>query len=90
MRFKLLKLFILFGFLVVTLSGCAQSGKLGLKEHRHKTPLIKDDIRKKALLEIEKTVKMGPRPAEADIVKLGKRKQISSEKQRNYEGRSQR
>jgi type IV pilus assembly protein PilQ len=84
MRFKLLKLFILFGFLVATLSSCTQSGKFGLKEHRHKTPLIKDDIRKKALLEVEKTVKMGPKPAEADIVKLGKRKQISSEKQRNY------
>jgi len=84
MRFKLLKLFILFSFLVATLSSCTQSGKFGLKEYKHNTPLIKDDIRAKALLEIEKTVKMGPKPAEADIVKLGKRKQISSEKQRNY------
>ena len=84
MRFKLLKLFILFGFLVATLSSCTQSGKFGLKEYKHNTPLIKDDIRAKALLEIEKTVKMGPKPAEADIIKLGKRKQISSQKQRNY------
>ena len=52
MRFKLLKLFILFGFLVATLSSCTQSGKFGLKEHRHKTPLIKDDIRKKRLSEV--------------------------------------
>ena len=84
MRFKLLKLFILFSFLVATLSSCTQSGKFGIKEYKHKTPLIKDDIRAKALLEIEKTVKMGPKPAEADIIKLGKRKQISSQKQRNY------
>tara|TARA_B100001741_G_C16510452_1_gene579405 strand:- start:139 stop:1503 length:1365 start_codon:yes stop_codon:yes gene_type:complete len=27
---------------------------------------------------------MGPQPAEADVIKLGKRKQISSQKQRNY------
>ncbi len=84
MRFKLLKLFILFGFLITALSNCTQSGKFGIKEHRHKTPLIKEDIRKEGKLEIEKTVKMGPKPAEADIIKLGKRKQISSQKQRNY------
>ena len=84
MRFKLLILFILFGFLIAALSNCTQSGKFGIKEHRHKTPLIKEDIRKEGKLEIEKTVKMGPKPAEADIIKLGKRKQISSQKQRNY------
>ena len=85
MNFNRLFKIILFGFLVVSLSNCAQQqGKFGLKQHKHKTPLIKEDIRKKGIIEVEKTVKMGPKPTEADIIKLGKRKQISSQKQRNY------
>ena len=35
-------------------------------------------------MEVDKTAKMGPKPAEADVIKLGKRKQISSQKARNY------
>ena len=77
MNFNRLFKIILFGFLIAAISSCTQSGKFGLKEHKHKTPLIKEDIRKKGMLEIEKTVKMGPKPAEADIIKLGKRKLIS-------------
>ena len=34
--------------------------------------------------EIEKTLEMGPKPVEGDIIKLEKRKKISSEAQRNY------
>ena len=66
----------------ILLNGC-QNGKV-LKDFKHNTPLIKEDIQKKGSTEIEKTVKMGPQPIEGDIVKLGKRKQISSENQKNY------
>ena len=55
-----------------------------MKPFKHNTPLIKEDIQKQGSVEIEKTVKMGPQPIEGDIIKLGKRKQISSEKQKNY------
>ena len=34
--------------------------------------------------EVDKTVKMGPTPAEADVIKLKKRKKISSVKEKNY------
>ena len=45
---------------------------------KHNTPLIKDDIRKTGKDTVDETVGMGPQPIEGDIIKLGKRKQISS------------
>ena len=52
---------------------------------RHNTPLIKDkDIVSSGKSEISKTLEMGPKPIEGDAKKLGKRKKISSESQRNY------
>ena len=85
MNFKNIKFFILFSFFsALLLSGCATDGKLGTKKFKHNTPLIKEDIKKKGKIEVDKTAKMGPKPAEADVIKLGKRKQISSQKARNY------
>ena len=82
---KFFKYFSLTTFLILSfilLNGC-KNGKI-LKDFKHNTPLIKEDIQKQGSTEIEKTVKMGPQPIEGDIVKLGKRKQISSENQKNY------
>ena len=78
---KYLSLFILIIFALV-LNGCANS-KYN-KPFKHNTPLIKDDIRKAGQSEIAKTLEMGPKPIEGDTRKLGKRKKISSQKQRNY------
>ena len=80
--FRYFSLVVFFILSSVLLNGC-QSGKV-MKPFKHNTPLIKEDIQKQGSVEIEKTVKMGPQPIEGDIVKLGKRKQISSEKQKNY------
>ena len=66
----------------LVLNGCANSKYY--KPFKHNTPLIKDDIRKTGQSEIAKTLDMGPRPIDGDTRKLGKRKKISSEKQRNY------
>ena len=85
MNIRSYKNFILiFLFSTLFLSGCTQDGKFGVKKFKHNTPLIKEDIRKKGKIEVDKTAEMGPQPAEADVIKLGKRKQISSQKQRNY------
>ena len=85
MNTKSLKIIILFSMLATLfLSGCTSDGKLGVKKFKHNTPLIKEDIKKKGRIEVDKTAKMGPQPAEGDVVKLGKRKQISSQRQRNY------
>ena len=55
------------------------------KPFKHNTPLIKDkDIVSSGKSEISKTLEMGPKPIEGDAKKLGKRKKISSESQRNY------
>ena len=78
---KSLSLFILIT-LAIILNGCANS-KYN-KPFKHNTPLIKDDIRKAGKSEIAKTLEMGPKPIEGDTRKLGKRKKISSQKQRNY------
>jgi len=64
----------------LVLNGCANSKYY--KPFKHNTPLIKDDIRKTGQSEIAKTLGMGPRPIDGDTRKLGKRKKISSEKQR--------
>ena len=68
--------------LALVLNGCANS-KYN-KPFKHNTPLIKDDIRKTGKSEISKTLEMGPKPVIGDTRKLGKRKKISSQKQRNY------
>ena len=84
MNFKLIKIFVLFSFLVLSLTGCA-SGQLGKsKTFKHNTPLIKDDIKKLGTIEVDKTVEMGPKPTIGDIDLLQKRKKISSQKTRNY------
>ena len=72
---------ILFAFLV---SGCTATGKKSSKVFKHDTPLIKEDVKSKGQTEVDKTVDMGPIPAEADVVKLNKRKKISSVKEKNY------
>ena len=84
MNFRLIKIFVLFSFLVLSLTGCA-SGQLGKsKTFNHNTPLIKDDIKKLGTIEVDKTVEMGPKPTIGDIDILEKRKKISSQKTRNY------
>ena len=74
MNFKLIKIFVLFSFLVLSLTGCA-SGQLGKsKTFNHNTPLIKEDIKKSGTIEVDKTVEMGPKPTIGDIDILEKRK----------------
>ena len=72
---------------VLVLNGCANSefNKKYNKSFKHNTPLIKDkNIVNTGKSEIAKTLEMGPKPVEGDTRKLGKRKKISSETQRNY------
>ena len=83
MNFNYLRLFISFMLVLIFLNGCAE-GQFGNKTFKHDTPLIKEDIRKSGKAEVQKTVEMGPQPLEGDVIKLGKRKQISSSKKRNY------
>ena len=80
-----LKKFIGFILLVVLVSGCTATGKKAkTKGFKHDTPLIKEDVKAKGRIEVDKTVDMGPIPAEADVIKLNKRKKISSVKEKNY------
>ena len=84
MYFRLIKIFVLFSFLVLSLTGCA-SGQLGKsKTFNHNAPLIKEDIKKSGTIEVDKTVEMGPKPRIEDTNLLQKRKKISSQKTRNY------
>ncbi len=79
-----LSVVLIVGFI---LSGCANSqfAKKHNKPFKHNTPLIKsNDITDAGKSEISKTLEMGPKPVEGDTRKLGKRKKISSEAQRNY------
>ena len=78
---KYLSIFTLITIALI-LNGCANS-KYN-KPFKHNTPLIKGDIRKEGKSEIAKTLDMGPKPVIGDTRKLGKRKKISSQKQRNY------
>lgn len=73
-----------FGIIILGLflSGC-QAIKEANKPFKHNTPLIKDDIKKDGKAEIQKTLELGPKPAQGKKV-YGKRKKISSEAQRNY------
>ena len=84
MNFKFSKIIVLFSFLILVFTGCAQKSGKFLKDFKHNTPLIKEDIRKSGKKEIDKTVNMGPIPIEGDVKKLKKRKKISSVKQKNY------
>ena len=74
MNFRLIKIFVLFSFLVLSLTGCA-SGQLGKsKTFNHNTPLIKEDIKKSGTIEVDKTVEMGPKPKIEDINIIRKKK----------------
>jgi len=64
------------------LSGC-QAVKQSNKPFKHNTPLIKGNIKEDGRTEIQKTLELGPKPADGEKV-YGKRKKISSEAQRNY------
>ena len=83
MNFNYLRLFISFMLVLIFLNGCAE-GQFANKNFKHDAPLIKEDIKKKGKAAVDETVKLGPKPIEADVIKLGKRKQISSSKKRNY------
>ena len=76
----------LIGFILlsVLISGCATTGKKGSKGFKHDTPLIKTDVKTMGKKELDKMAEMGPVPVEADVVKLKKRKKISSVKEKNY------
>ena len=54
------------------------------KVFKHNTPLIKQDVKALGKKELDKSAEMGPVPVEGDIIKLEKRKQISSVKEKNY------
>ena len=69
--------------ILLIVSGCAKKPQ-NIKTFKHNTPLIKNDIKAAGKAEVEKTLEMGPQPVEGDIIKLEKRKKISSEAQRNY------
>jgi len=78
------KIFVNLILIGLFLSGCASTGKKGTKGFKHDTPLIKTDVKKLGQAEVDKMVEMGPIPVEADVVKLKKRKKISSVKEKNY------
>ena len=85
MYFRLIKIFVLFSFLALSLAGCASSQRGNeSKPFDHNTPLIKEDIKKSGTIEVDKTVEMGPKPRIEDTNLLQKRKKISSQKTRNY------
>ena len=69
--------------LTILMTGCTMQGKKS-KVFKHDTPLIKTDIKELGKKELEKSAEMGPIPNEADVIKLKKRKKISSVKQKNY------
>ncbi len=78
------KKLISFILLSVLISGCTTMGKKGSKGFKHDTPLIKTDVKTMGKKELDKMAEMGPVPVEADVVKLKKRKKISSVKEKNY------
>ena len=77
---------ILVFLLSILLTGCGTKYmKKYDKPFKHNVPLIKDkNIVQSGKSEISKTLEMGPKPVEGDTKKLGKRRKISSESQRNY------
>ena len=82
MKFKNKLSFIIIPFLILLLTGCAE--KFAKKKFKHNTPLIKTDVKKMGKQELEKSAEMGPTPIDGDVIKLKKRKQLSSVKERNY------
>ena len=58
--------------ILLIVSGCAKKPQK-IKTFKHNTPLIKNDIKAKGKVELEKTLEMGPKPVEGDIIKLEKR-----------------
>ena len=84
MNSKTFKILVFLFSSIIIFNGCAQ-GKFGKsKPFKHDTPLIKEDVKKLGKMEVAKSAEMGPTPVEADVVKLKKRKQISSVKEKNY------
>ena len=79
MNFKFITPTIL---LLIFLTGCTTDGKFKKGGFKHNTPLIKEDIRITGKETVDKTIEMGPQPIEGDVIKLGKRKQISSQKKK--------
>ena len=82
MKFKNKISLIFIPLLFLMLTGCAE--KMAKKTFKHNTPLIKTDVKQLGKQELEKSAEMGPIPIEGDVVKLKKRKQLSSVKERNY------
>ena len=76
--FLILPLFVLF------LSGCADKLAKKSKSFKHDTPLIKTDVKQLGKKELNKSAQMGPTPVDGDVIKLKKRRQLSSVKERNY------
>jgi len=80
--FKIFTSFIVIGLLF---AGCTVTGKKKSSEiFKHNTPLIKTDVKEMGKVEIDKMAEMGPTPVEGDVVKLKKRKKLSSVKEKNY------
>ena len=75
-------LFLLISLSVLFLTGCAE--KMATKKFKHNTPLIKQDVKALGKKELEKSAEMGPTPVVGDVIKLKKRNQLSSVKERNY------
>ena len=81
-NFKIISGIILVGLL---LASCTATGKKkSTKAFKHNEPLIKTDVKKLGKKELDKMSEMGPVPVEADVIKLKKRKKISSVKEKNY------
>ena len=63
MYIKSIKIIASFLILLFVLNSCANNPySKKTKPFKHNTPLIKEDIRKMAGKEIDKTVEMGPQP----------------------------
>ena len=66
---------------MLILNAC-QKNEFFNKDFKHNTPLIKEDVKKSGKSEVDKTVKMGPKPNEGDHKKLQKRKKYHQLKQK--------
>ena len=82
MKIRSSLLLVIISFFAILLTGCAE--KYATKKFKHNTPLIKQDVKILGKKELEKSAEMGPMPVEGDVIKLKKRKQLSSVKERNY------
>jgi type IV pilus assembly protein PilQ len=85
MKKSFLKIFTSFIVVGILVAGCTATGKKkSSKIFKHNTPLIKTDVKEMGKAEIDKMAEMGPTPVEGDVVKLKKRKKLSSVKEKNY------